>query len=399
MSQGKKALSAMAGLFLYLLFPLCHAHAEGLSLSGDTGTLWVQEDGAAGYWWSGIEYRGKSGEPFYSRAGLGRIVSDLPLFSGTGEAMLAEIGVDAAPAGIRLTAGFFQQSFWESNAGGVSLYNEGGNGSFFSAALPFYIGDITITPSYLQGNGTGKDGSFYWFFGKPVLPDFHGFGVSAAYRQQHTLNLYHLSLDMDILSPEDAALFDAHSYCFAAYYTFQAKGWFQGSLGWLTITGEGAGALTSSNQHYSLFPYLFYEASGSLLAHSAFGAVDMRYTRGIFQYHLTLGAAHIFEGYVFAHTHYKKKKIFGGEEAIEDMKLLNADGVGAAFLLLDFGIHHKASPLAFGIKKLFVLPWGYERLSGNTGAGPSSASRTAMSTELLRTILLSGLSCYISASF
>jgi hypothetical protein len=159
--------------------------------------------------------------------------------------------------------------------------------------------------------------------------------------------------------------------------------------------------LTASNQHYFLFPYTVYDASGALNAHIGFGAIDIQYKHKLFQYHIMLGAAYVFEGPVSVHIHYKEKKLFGGREAAEDINLLDAGGLGAAFLLLDAGIHNTSSTISFGIKKLFVLPWGYEGLL-NSGDNPSpdigSGGESGVNISMLRTILLSGLSCYIRVS-
>jgi len=94
-----------------------------------------------------------------------------------------------------------------------------------------------------------------------------------------------------------------------------------------------------------------------------------------------------------ADMHYKIKKIFGGEEVVDTIKL-ELKGLGAAFLVLEAAF--PSLPLAgklrlsLGLQKAFVIPWGYEKFSGG---------RYVETHSMLMTALLSGLSIHGSLSW
>jgi hypothetical protein len=76
------------------------------------------------------------------------------------------------------------------------------------------------------------------------------------------------------------------------------------------------------------------------------------------------------------------------------------DDEGAAFMLLDAGFpslrlgRQKKTRLSLGLKKLFVVPWGYERALRYSPASPGAPDPAT--DERLKTLLLSGLSFYCS---
>jgi hypothetical protein len=401
MSKSIRASALVLRLLLYFYVPLW-CTAEGLSLSGQTGTLWVEDDGAAGYWQSGLSFNKE--KQFYVGVDLGQIISDLPWAKITNFAVFWRGGFDTGLMGLQVSGIFFQHDFFDVEVGGIPLDNKGGKGYAFNLKAPLHIRSVTIAPSFLYGEGTWQDGSLYWFFGKPDIPAFKVFGFSAAY-EHHTLELHYVSLNTDILNDDEVLLFDTHLDCFTAFYRFsleQTNPRFKGTLGWLYAAGRAQGGLTASNQHYSLFPFVFYNINGTLSAHIGFGALDLQYKHGIFQYHVTLGAAHTFLGEIAAEIHYKQKNLFGGTEVIENISPLHLGGV--AFVLLDAGIPalsigHTSLKIRTGLQKAFAIPWGYEQFLGSAdGEGPSS-ERSDFQASWLRTILLSGVSFYCTLSF
>ncbi|MDR2078853.1 MAG: hypothetical protein LBP74_03915 [Treponema sp.] len=181
---------------------------------------------------------------------------------------------------------------------------------------------------------------------------------------------------------------------------------FEGTLGWLYTAGTVEGALTMSNQQYALFPFRFFNLTGSLNMHLGYGLVQFRCKPSIFQFNISLGAANIFLDEVNATVYYRMKRLFGGSEFYDEIDPVGLTNLGAAFLLLDAGIkpvmrRPRNSSLLFGIQKAFVLPWGYEKLVHavtETPAAPSSPEN-GLDKEMWRTILLSGLSFYLKLSW
>jgi hypothetical protein len=411
MLEGKRTLVLVLGFFFNLVVPLWTVENQdtssraAFSFSAEAGTLWVENDRAAGYWRNGLSI--KKEKQFFLHFDWTQITSNLPWAEGDICGVRGAFGFDTSFWGFHFASGFFSHSLVNIEIEKkYALYSEGGQGFFFSFETPVHIGGLSITPSFLYGGGNWDNGSLYWFFGKPDISALSLYGLSARYHEQHTLGFYYCSLDADILSNEAVRLFNSHINLYIPYYQFSLKKrntGFTGTAGWLYAAAAADGALTSSNQHYSWFPYVFFNIDGSLDAHIGFAMLDFKLKHSIFQYHIGLGAAHIFQLDGDAEIHSKMKKLFGGRETLEHLPL-NIKGLGAAFMTLDFGIpdlglgKKKSLHLSFGLKKAFILPWGYEQLlsdgtSDSTGSPSLSGDETA---RFIKTVLLSGISLYAS---
>ncbi|MDR0584925.1 MAG: hypothetical protein LBG57_11355 [Treponema sp.] len=390
----------MLGLFLYLFFPgtLPLGADPGFSVSAEAGPLWVDDGGAAFSWRSGLSF--KKGEQFYSDIVLGQIISDLPRAEGAVLGGLGKFGFDAPRFGLDLGFGFFQHGLLSSETEYFSGYNDGGQGFFIAAAAAAHSGEWSVAPSFLYGSATWAGGSLHWFFGGPGIPALAVYGLSLGYRRQHELAFRYLSMDTDILSNDTESLFASPLEAYIAYYrvSLEISGLrLGGSLGGLYAEAGIKGSLTASNQHFAYFPYNFYSIDGSFGGYAGFGALDLKRTFSFFQCRVMIGALHIFQGEGGADIHYKKKSLFGGEEIFDTMPA-DLGGIGAAFMLLDAGFpslrlgRHKKERLSLGLKKLFALPWGYERALPDSPASPEA--QEPATGKLLKTILLSGLSFY-----
>jgi hypothetical protein len=388
------------GLFLYLFlpgaFPL--GAEEGFAFPAEAGFLWVEDDGAVLYWRSCFSFKK---EGFYAGLSLGQVISSLPRADGAVFGILGNFGFDTPRFGLEASGGFFSHALVSSETEAFSVYSDGGRAFFAAVKAPVRIGEWSIAPSFLYGSGDWTGGSLYWFFGAPKIPALAVCGLSLGYHNRHELAVHYLFMDADILNTDDEGLFDFRLDAYAASYrlSLEIGNLRPGArLGWLYASSCAGGALTASNQHYVYFPYNFYEVNGSLDLHAGFGAVELTQAFSFFQYRVMIGAAHIFQGAGAAAIHYKEKTLFGGEEAVDKMSL-DAGGIGAAFILLDAGFPslrlgtRKKARLALGLKKLFVVPWGYEKALPGTSVSPPEAS-TSSTNNLLKTVLLSGLSFY-----
>jgi hypothetical protein len=316
-----------------------------------------------------------------------------------------EAGFDSPLAGFNVESGFFQHSSLNAKFEKTVLYNNGGSGSFWNFSLPLHFGRLTIEPSFFYGKAEWEDGSLYWFFGKPDISGIGVYALSARYAQ-HKAAFHYFFMDMDIVSNRDEPLFASHINAYAAHYQFSLERKtfrLAGTLGWLYAAAEIEGELTTSNQHYALFPFSFFNVSGSLGLYAGFAAFSLQYRRSIFQYGLDLGAAHVFWGTGAADVHSKMKRLFGSKEAFETVSL-ETGGTGAAFMQLDAGaaelrIGSKVR-LSLGLRKLFLIPWGYERFLPNeeTAVDASAPSQDEISKWVV-TVLFSGFSLYGSLVF
>jgi hypothetical protein len=395
----KRAPTLALGLFLYLLhgvFPL--GAADNFSFSADAGPLLVTGEGAALYWKSGFSFSRE--QQFSSTFTLGQVMSDLPWARGTMFGGLGTVAFDTPRFGLELSFGAFQHGLFRSKTEAFTVHNEGGQLFLAGVKAPVHIGEWTIAPSFAYASGSWDEGSLYWFFGKPRLPSLAVSGLSLAYQARHEMAFQYLFLNPAVHTNDDERLFHSRMDAFAAYYRFSleiASVRLGGSLGAIHAAGEAEGSLTASNQHFAYFPYRYYNLDSSINLQAGFAALDALRSFSVFQCRIAVGAAHIFRGKGAADIHYQHKALFGGDEAF-DAPSLDLGGTGAAFILLDAGLgalplgkQHKLK-LTLGLKKLFVLPWGYERSA--PGASALLGASGSPAHELLRTALLSGLSLY-----
>jgi hypothetical protein len=298
----------------------------------------------------------------------------------------------------------------------MEFYNSGGEAVFFGVSLPVYLGPLTLSPSFSTGSVDLHDGSLYWFFGKPVLPPLYNYGLAAGLAGIHLLELRYLDIRPEIRSNEDDLLFTAALDTFLAMYTLklgpagprmeQERRRFEGTAGWLYTGGSLEGALTASNQDYMVFPFSFFSVNGSLNAHIVYGMVRLFFWPSIFRFDITFGAAHVAKGEINAGYHFRMKRLFGGDEFYGELDPIKLNNTGAAFLLFNGGIvlqgFSRPYPRAMflGIQKAVAIPWGYKKfIPGDSSETDVADIRSAFDSELLRSILLSGLSLYIKISW
>jgi hypothetical protein len=408
---GKGAPAAL-GLLLFFTLPLFCGALEELSLFGRAGNIWVEADGAAWYWLSGFSYR--AAPSFYLEAAMGNLDSSLPWAKADLSMFLFKGCADFKWFGLHVYGTLLRAGYSELETGGTQFYNYGGAANFFGVSLPLYLGPFVITPSFLTGSAYPGDGSLYWFFGKPVVPALYGYGLAAGYAETHILELGRLDTEPEILSNEEELLFTARLKIFRASYTLklgpvapkpeEGRRRFEGTAGWLYTEGSAQGALTSSNQHYALFPFSFFSVTGSLKAHIAYGLVRLLFRPSFFQFDITLGAAHVLWGEANGGYHFKMKRLFSGSEFQGEVDPVGLSNTGLAFLLFDGGIvlqgPYRPYTVSLGIQKAFAVPWGYEKFIPGSSSGTDStdSSSPAIDPELLRTLLLSGLSVYVKIS-
>jgi hypothetical protein len=411
MRNAKRVPAFVLGLFLFVLSPALAEDAQDSSaivteLSFSGGTLWVEKQGGSGYWHSGM-YIGKP-QKWYVDIDITQVKSSLPWAEtgGLPQGYTGKFGFDTPIMGLNLGLGFFTHDRINIEAGKTSLFNNGGKGYFAGFEAPFHLGGIDITPLFYRGCGEWESGSLYWFFGKPDLPSLLVYGLSLA-DARHTLSFRYVSADINIKSNDNDSLFGSHINAYSLYYTISLEKKpvrFEGTLGWFYAKAAVDGALTASNQHYFAFPFSFYNISGSLESHAGFANLDLQYSRSIFRCAAGIGLVHIFHNEGTAHTRYKWKKLFGGEESADELPL-DIGGLGLAYMRLDAGISNvrigreKNRRLSLGLQKIFLVPWGYERFFQESAASTGAAVSEEDSAKWALSVIFSGLSLYCSFTF
>ena len=397
------------GLFFYFSLPL-GAQEDSLAVEGElstgAGTLWVADDGAARYGHSGLELI--LGEYFFLGVDLGRVSSNLPWVDGSVSGFMGRGGINTPRGGFTVAVGSLSHALVSAAVDKAVISNDGGNGSFFSFEAPLRFGPLSVTPYLLSGKASWDKGDLYWFFGKPKLPSLFIYGADISLDQQgryrHRLGSYGFSADLAIVSNEEKPLFDANLDAGLFWYQFLRAGEslsFTGTLGWFFARASLEGGLTSSNQPYFLFPFSFYNINAGFEMQAGFAGFRFRRRLGFFQYGFNLGALHIFYAQGGAYTYYRMKRLFGREEAVDEINL-ELGGLGAAFLLLEAAFPAlpltRGLRLSLGLQKAFVVPWGYEKLLAADGDSPGGPSEADI-RSLLKTALLSGLTIRGSVSW
>ncbi|MDR1302355.1 MAG: hypothetical protein LBK43_07785 [Treponema sp.] len=380
-----------------VIAPLC---GGDFSLSAAGGSLLVMPGGMSGYGLGGFAYTGETG--LFLNADAGEVFLNLPEVHGDITTAAGRFGLHTQNFGAAFTVGGFSHAAFTADFGQAAFNSEGGSGVLFDTALSFRIRGLTLEPSASYATGSWGKGDFYWFFGKPNLPAWRRLGLTGALGA-HGLGFSLFSLDADILDNDGVGLFKGASRGAVLYYRFSGKSQHfpvNGVLGYCYAAAEMDGELTASNQGYSLFPYRFYNLDASFSAHAGFALVNLEYRFFIFRINAALGAIHVFQGTGSVDIHYREKSLFGGNEKTDSLGK-DVGGLGAAFLSADFGIPSlrlgAKTSLALGIKKTLALPWGYRNILSADESGPSDThSGGGPDTDLIRTILLSGLSLYAS---
>jgi len=414
MLMNKRALALWLGLFFYILVPLGaqsdHEQSDwvSLKLTGSYGTLWVEDDGAAIYWQSGLDLTLL--QRFKFNFDIGEVKSDLPWAEFSAFGYLFQCGLDTPNGGFNLTIGKFNHSFAKIIVDDIPIYNDEGQGHFINIISPIRSEYLSITPYLFFGEASWSDGSMYAFFGKPKIPSLiiYGLNLNMDLKDwfKHSFSYYSLATYIKILSNNDIPLFNIGIDAGFFMYQFildRININFTGTLGWFFSDAFLDGALTSSNQPYIFFPFLFYNVDASFKTQAGFAAFGLRHKIGIFQYSVDLGVLNIFDGGVTIETNYRRKRLFGGGDFFEESSL-DLKGLGAAFLVLDAGLPAlpitKCIKISLGIQKIFIIPWGYEKLFADEYSvnEPSVLSEIDISS-IIRSILSSGISIRGSISY
>jgi hypothetical protein len=418
------------GVFFILCFslPVLGQEASGLpalppenrpvtkyAIFSQGSTLWVEGERGSGFW--GTTFSLNRG-PLYGAIGVGGLFSNLPAFDTDYTGAWFNAGLGTTPVGLDLSGGLFHRDTLNAEVSGAPVESSSADGYFLHLALPLRLGSWNIAPSFLFAQGFWEEGDLYWFFGKPQVPAFFAGGLSTAFREEHRLYFHYLSLNLNMLSPADERLLSAYAEGFTAAYGWSLKREpfrVEGFLGWLSVSGSMEGGLTSGNQPYFLFPYLFYDLAFDANFHGLFGVLDMEYRRDPFRMNMTLGAAQVLWGALNGDFHSKQKNlrylgilIFDGREEYDSWSC-NPGGLGAGFLLLEGGLEalplgrNRSGPrLSVTLRKLFALPWGYEPILSFGSPDQDAAEERSKPTRSglsITSILLSGLSLCCSITW
>ena len=249
------------------------------------------------------------------------------------------------------------------NSAGVK--SDGGRIALFSASFPISINSYVLEPSLLLGKGAWERGDFQYFYGKPDLPFVLGFGMSFYQGFNSFVVDYTLFNGKILNNKETAELFDLNFYIYNAFYKLRANKNFSLYAGFAGLNAEAAGALTSANQGYFLFPYSFYETGGHLNIKAAYGMANLKAESASAEYGIDLGTLVVIREKNAGNLHYKYRKKFadyyGDKEVSRDFHSMSIEGSGIVFSVFSIQtkkIRFGENYIQYGVRKPLAIPFG-----------------------------------------
>jgi hypothetical protein len=393
-------------LFLFLFLPAV-CFPDSLSNSLLFRHLWTDESGTA---WqrkitadTTINFPGFSVEP---RFAYNEIQSTVSVISG---------GLSAFSAGIRSTG-----KYAGIDAGGMILqgreisvltdheyYNEKLDAAAGYVSFPVFVktgnlrNDVTITPFFSAACSSAGNGSFYWFFGKPVIPEFYDTGMSVKYKP-FQVTVHTGRLDLAINNNNDKNLMQGAFLFTGASFSsdFTTGRWkLKPALGYLYVTGTFSGSLTAENQLYLFFPYTCYTVEGSVLCHLFTASFDCSYNADFFIF--TLQSAAVFfpeqTGIYETDWKYKDSLFFDGSSGSESGAIKELDKAGCVCVTPSVTVDMTSGriPLEITLSKLFVVPFSFAE-SSTDSENQGSAAPSVFNGQLVQSWLLSGITLNVS---
>lgn len=392
--------------FFFLFFPaVCFPDSLSNSLlfrhlwTDKSGTAWQQKMTAD----TTINFPAFSVEP---RFAYNEIQSTVSVISGSLSAFSAGINVTGKYAGIG-AGGMILQGRNISVSADHNYNNEKIDAAAGFVTLPVFIKppdtmhDVVLTPFFSAACSSAGNGSFYWFFGKPVIPAFYNTGMSVKYKP-FELTVHTGRLDLAVNNNSDENLMQASILFAGAVFSsdLTAGRWnLTPAFGYLYVNGTFSGSLTAENQLYLFFPYTRYSVEGSVLCHLLATSFDCSY-RGDF-FIVDLQAAAVFfpeqTGIYTADWKYKDSLFFDGSSGSQSGAVKELDKAGCVCLTpsVTVDMTSRRIPLVITLSKLFVVPFSFAE-SGADSAQQGTATQSAVNDQLLLSWLFSGITLNVS---
>ena len=277
---------------------------------------------------------------------------------------------------------------WDS----TKITSDGGKIFLLQAEFPVDLGSFVLTPSFLYGRGKWERGDFEYFYGKPDLPGINGLEISLSYNSSHLLSTGYYFGNAKLLNNGNTELFNSDFYLCKASYKYANKTYFDLLAGFAYANMETSGALTAQNQSYFLFPYSFYNASGSLDVKAIYGIADLNFESEFASYGLKLGSVLAIDGEMNGNMHYKHRKFYGRDEVFDSIGTLHFKNSGLVFSVI--GVNTKRIKLGevflqYGIQKPFVIPFG-KIFPGN----PVNSEKSISAKDIFLTLLTANVNVY-----
>ncbi|MDE5898128.1 MAG: hypothetical protein K2H09_02525 [Treponemataceae bacterium] len=362
-------------------------------LSHDGGTSWLFHFNVEGLF-------GRAGTGISAGASFTKAVSTLDSASFDVNRVGVHAGYRNDWVHVEIGSSYFCSGGLRASIGN-DYFNKGFKGFSGGIQSSIKIGDVSVSPFFhVAGIDFKKEGgSFYWFYGSPEVPFALSYGSAASYRNS-TFIAGGANARIGIVSESGAQLFQTEPVCiFSAF--FQRIGIAAGAhelelipfAAYTFLKADVSGRLTSQNQQYFAFPYMYYAARGGVCVHAAAAGCYCRYTYGRFSASLgfLLGMVPWERGEIETDWKYKKNFMFDGSAAsgLESVDVLHLKGLA----LLSVKASYRIVPLRGGLfvqfAKLFFVPIDFASRSPSHSASVGAASAESILEYLLSAMQVS----------
>lgn len=292
--------------------------------------------------------------------------------------------------------------------------NDGANGYYFGLESPFKIYDFSVKPAAYFGCADFSSGDMAYFMGHPEFPYFMLFGLDFDYQKNH-LQLMCAPFKINILTNDSKELFSSDNFLTGLMYSrkfdFYVKDVcfnFEPFSAYYFAAGNLQGALTQENQRviYFVFDYFNVDSVYNLHAVAAGSNGNIKYKF----LKINFDTALLFFLYENCDINLSWKKLDGLAQWQETLvwNSLNMEKTGSSRMkmneldktgLLVFNLGAEAGFLQnrgkVYFKKKVLIPFTIN----NTVQEKQTSKEITMDANLIRNILLSGISLGVSVWF
>lgn len=298
------------------------------------------------------------------------------------------------------------------------LRNEGASGLYLGFAAPFNIYQLNIRPYFYYGNIHFSDGDLAFFMGHPDIPYFICTGADFSYKQNH-LKFFFLPFTLQVKSNGDEELFNAASnttgllyYRYFTTYAGDVRFVFEPFASYVFSNGDMNGILSYKTQPYFYFVFDYFRINAAYSAHILLTGSNGNLSFRNLKINFDSALAFVLNQNASAKIRWKKRNgLAPWQEMLiwnsldmkdEDSKTFKWNELDKAGLLLfnlgmEYGFFNNMG-IVYCNKKILV-PFKFEKTDTSTEDSSSSSEKKEPDSQLIKNILLSGLSLGIKISF
>lgn len=298
------------------------------------------------------------------------------------------------------------------------LSNEGGKGLYLGFAAPFNIYQLNIRPYFYYGNIHFSDGDLAFFMGHPDIPYFICTGADFSYKQNY-LKFFFLPFTLQVKSNGDEELFNAASntagllyYRHFTTYAGEVRFVFEPFASYVFSNGDMNGVLSYKTQPYFYFVFDYFRINAAYSAHILLTGSNGNLSFRNLKINFDSALAFVLNQNASAKIRWKKRDgLAPWQEMLiwnsldmeyEDSKTFEWNELDKAGLFIfnlgaEYAFFNKMGRVY--CSKKILLPIKLKKADTASEEDTGSSEKNRPDSQLIKNILLSGLSLGIKISF